>query len=144
MTTPPICAANSNFSGSAGTIYAFPIPHTTSGSGQVALTLYPFSQSNFSIELSISKAPGDFATAQAMTLTKTGGFGGGATVVHPYYAPPGGNESAGMNWVALDAGQGIPVVAANEQWYLNVRFVPTTAYQGPWTVTVQVSTLSCS
>jgi hypothetical protein len=144
MTTPPICAANSHYDGSAGTIYAFPIPHTTSGSGQMALTLYPFSQSNFSIELSISKVPGDFATAKTMPLTKTGGFGGGSVVTFPYYAPPAGNESAGLTWVAVDAGRGIPVVPVAETWYMNVRFVPTTAYQGPWTVTVQVSTPTCS
>jgi hypothetical protein len=140
LTTPAICGTNSSYTGSAGTTYAFAIPHTSSGQGSIGVTLYPFSNSSFQIESSISKVAGDSATAKTMPLIKTT-FPAGT--VYPYYKL-GGTESGGLSWVPLDAGKGIPVVPAGEQWYFNLRFVPTTAYQGPFTVTVQVSSPNCN
>jgi hypothetical protein len=134
---PPICgtAAGSTFSGTVGTTYAWPLTHTSTGNGSIQATAAAGANNSYSIEMSISKVPGDWTTAQSMTVT-TLTFP--HTTTHPYYGVFGA-ESASLTWAPATDSKGSAVVPTTEQWYFNLRFVNAGS-----TVTLQVTSPTCS
>jgi hypothetical protein len=100
-----------------GTTYAFAIP----ASGQISVTPEggpPLMGTGANWEVSISQAPGDWATAKTMGATSNPKDG---TTNTPYYAQQGG-QSGGLRWVTGAPGTDplTPTVPA-AGWYFNLR-----------------------
>ncbi len=135
ITAPGICgsAAGSTITFNMGTTYAFLLPKTTTGAGQVAISSEGGVGTNAQLEVSFSKVAGDWTTAKNTAQVSTSGFFGVTT--YPYYTQQGGYASLAWQGTAGSSA----LVPPAEQWYVNFRMSNATGY-----LTVQLSSPGCN